>query len=149
MAVKRRKVLVVTLVAVLSSLPIGWAIQAHLAKRRAVAHRSVCITSLKQIGVYLALYESKYHVYPTYAALEKLHGIRSSCPECGQKLHEATLLETLDDQSPPDTPVMWTDAGDGYVNVLFFQGRVDSISGDPATLSHWGIDKTKPLPAKK
>ncbi|MEK7469547.1 MAG: hypothetical protein AAB074_19415 [Planctomycetota bacterium] len=111
--------------------------------------------SLKQLGIYFALYEGKYKRYPPSVedlqrGLDLASGI-FACPRCGKSftpLFDAPGTYTptggatyswtesgISDGAPPDLPLAFCEgcrADGGDTAVLFFQGRVDVFAvGSP------------------
>lgn len=103
---------------------------------------------MKQLGIYFALYESRYKAYPADEQSIRLFLQKEAmdpaslltCPLCRQEItfnlsDPATLLPTCHDGTPPDFPMVWHSCPKtGKTEVLFFQGRVEVFAeGSPAT----------------
>ncbi|MCE9582797.1 MAG: hypothetical protein K8T20_09915 [Planctomycetes bacterium] len=102
-------------------------------------------SGLKQVGIWFALYESRYHAYPKDLA-ELTAGlslnreeaaVAQKCGICGAE-HDGwwnyrgyeprpgdtySWKDRLTDAAPPDLPVAWCST---CGEILFFQGRVDA-----------------------
>jgi hypothetical protein len=98
--------------------------------------------SMKQLGIYFALYESRYKSYPADEQSLKLWAKTQAidlasllaCPACG---HEIAFVPGgveppvtgVHDGAPIDSPLAWHACPKtGMTQVLFFQGRVDEFA---------------------
>lgn len=119
---------------------------------RKSSRKTDCVNSLKQVGVYYALYEAKYKSYPTKGGFRNFVDEQGSSLDrckCSRPIHLAdppivpASAGTVSDQAPPDVPLAWMESEDGDYLVMFFQGRVDVYRPDPAVRTKFGLDHEK------
>ncbi|MCC6739267.1 MAG: hypothetical protein IT452_09485 [Planctomycetia bacterium] len=129
--------------------------------RRGHQRRDTAKSQLKQLGVYVALYESTYKAYPpdatSFSRMLREVGTDEralfECPECKGRLDVLWQVAPSGRWAPPGgTPYTWTEAGitgaappdlpiawhlcrrehgDPDFPVLCFQGRVDVFAPPP------------------
>ncbi|MBI2921695.1 MAG: hypothetical protein HYY18_11485 [Planctomycetes bacterium] len=138
---KSWKIGVGLLVVAAVAVPIEFIVAPAVKRRGMERKRAEARLILKQIGVYLTLYESKYGGYPPNLEALKRPGMIEearllACPGCGTPWG-GPIRDVYAVWKPgepmPDLPLAWCDAclaRDGESPVLFFQGRVDAYAKD-------------------
>lgn len=98
-----------------------------------------CVNHLKQIGIYMALFESKFKRYPKSLKEVQRPDMMTdlsllNCPADGEGEEKAYgyCEPAKGDETPPDAVCAWDAVphADGTRNVLFFQGRVGPMKED-------------------
>ncbi|MEK7466300.1 MAG: hypothetical protein AAB074_02695 [Planctomycetota bacterium] len=109
----------------------------HLAPREpgsATGSTTECANRLRQTGIDIALFESKFKGYPSDWADLRASGVQRSdaCTRCsfGETAPFEYRFPIDGDHAPPDWLMAWDPElhVDGRRNILYFQGRADLIA---------------------